>query len=47
MLRLVILQKKAEEFEKQKSVENVETEAYIATVGEPSKQKSEGAESRA
>uniref|UniRef100_A0A7N2KLX5 Uncharacterized protein n=1 Tax=Quercus lobata TaxID=97700 RepID=A0A7N2KLX5_QUELO len=41
------LKKKAEEFGKQKSVENVETEAYIATAGEPSKKKSKGAESRA
>ena len=46
MLRLVILQKKAEEFGKQKSVENIETEAYIAAAGEPSKKKSKGAASR-
>ena len=47
MLTLVILQKKVEEFGKQKSVENIETEAYIAAAGEPSKKKSKGAESRA
>nr|POF09471.1 hypothetical protein CFP56_49236 [Quercus suber] len=33
---------KAEEFGTQKSVENIETEAYIAVAGEPSKKKSKG-----
>ncbi|XP_075633892.1 uncharacterized protein LOC142606425 [Castanea sativa] len=40
------LKKKAEEFGKQKLVDNIETEAYIAAAGEPSKKKSKGAESR-
>ena len=40
MLKLLVLQKKAKEFGKQKLGENVNAEVYIATAGEPSKKKS-------